>query len=83
VAAGKPGGLSEPTLHPFRTAHDRGSAAKDCREHAPAPEGFKIEVWADGIPERAPMAMATRHAVRHTATRRNVYAVVAAAASAR
>src|SRR5882672_5733990 len=48
---GKPPALAESTLHPF-APHLTGRPAKDLpTDKLKVPAGFKVEVWADGIPE--------------------------------
>src|SRR5882762_7692723 len=48
---GKPPALGESTLHPF-APNLTGRAAKDLpTDKLKVPAGFKVEVWAEGIPE--------------------------------
>src|SRR6195256_2849585 len=54
---GKPPAMGESTLHPF-APHMTGRAAKDLPVNTlKAPKGFKVEVWADGIPEARSLTM--------------------------
>src|SRR5256885_6333782 len=48
---GKPPAMGESTLHPF-APNLAGRAAKDLpTDKLKVPPGFKVEVWAEGIPE--------------------------------
>src|SRR5260221_11281363 len=47
---GKPPAMAESTLHPF-APHLTGRPAKDLpTDKLKVPAGFKVEVWAEGIP---------------------------------
>src|SRR5258706_3054592 len=74
---GKPAALSESTLHPF-APHLTGRAAKDLPVNTlKVPKGFKVEVWADGIPEARSMAMGDKGTLFvSNRNAKNVYAVV-------
>src|SRR5258706_15724028 len=54
---GKPAAHAESTLHPF-APHMTGRSAKDLPVNTlKVPAGFKVEGWADGIPEARSLAM--------------------------
>src|SRR5262245_28067256 len=54
---GKPPAMSESTLHPF-APHMTGRSAGDLPVNTlKVPQGFKVEVWADGIPEARSLAL--------------------------
>jgi len=54
---GKSAAQAESTLHPF-APHMTGRSAKDLPVNTlKVPAGFKVEVWADGIPEARSLAM--------------------------
>src|SRR5260221_5015464 len=54
---GKPPAMGESTLHPF-APHMTGRPAKDLPVSSlKVPKGFKVEVWADGIPEARSLAL--------------------------
>ena len=74
---GKPAALSESTLHPF-APHMTGRSAKDLPVNTlKVPAGFKVEVWADGIPEARSMAMGDKGTLFvSNRNAKNVYAVV-------
>ena len=74
---GKPQSMSESTLHPF-APHMTGRAAKELPLNTlKLPAGFKIEVWADGIPEARSMAMGDKGTLFvSNRIAKNVYAVV-------
>src|SRR5258706_13167006 len=60
---GKPAALQESTLHPF-APHMTGRPAKDLPvDKLKLPAGFKVEVWADGIPEARSMALGDKGTV--------------------
>src|SRR3954465_7427965 len=60
---GKPAAMSESTLHPF-APHMTGRAAKDLPVNTlKVPAGFKVEVWADGIPEARSLALGDKGTV--------------------
>src|ERR1700704_2228630 len=74
---GKPPALAESTLHPF-APHLTGRPAKDLPVNTlKAPAGFKVEVWADGIPEARSLALGEQGTVFvSNRNAKNVYAVV-------
>ena len=74
---GKPAAMSESTLHPF-APHMTGRASKDLPVNTlKVPAGFKVEVWADGIPEARSMAMGDKGTLFvSNRNAKNVYAVV-------
>ena len=65
------------TLHPF-APHMTGRAAKDLPvDKLKVPAGFKVEVWADGIPEARSLALGDKGTVFvSNRLAKNVYAVV-------
>src|SRR5438105_15796407 len=74
---GKPAGQSESTLHPF-AIEVTGKAAKDLPvDKLKVPAGFKVEVWAEGMPGARSMAQGDNGTV-FVGTRqlKEVYAVV-------
>jgi glucose/arabinose dehydrogenase len=74
---GKPPAMAESTLHPF-APHLTGRPAKDLPVNTlKAPAGFKVEVWADGIPEARSLALGDKGTVFvSNRNAKNVYAVV-------
>src|SRR5881394_4329725 len=74
---GKPAAMAESTLHPF-APHMTGRASKDLPVNTlKAPKGFKVEVFADGIPEARSMAMGDKGTLFvSNRNAKNVYAVV-------
>ncbi len=74
---GKPPALGESTLHPF-APNLTGRAAKDLpTDKLKAPPGFKVEVWAEGIPEARSLARGEKGTVFvSNRLSKNVYAVV-------
>jgi glucose/arabinose dehydrogenase len=74
---GKPAAQSESTLHPF-APHMTGRAAKELPlDKLKVPAGFKVEVWADGIPEARSLALGDNGTVFvSNRNAKNVYAVV-------
>jgi len=74
---GKPPALSESTLHPF-APHLTGRPAKDLpTDNLKVPAGFKVEVWAEGIPEARSLARGEKGTVFvSNRLSKNVYAVV-------
>src|SRR3954470_7799779 len=74
---GKPPALAESTLHPF-APHMTGRAAKELPVNKlKVPAGFKVEVWADGIPEARSLALGDNGTVFDSnRNAKNVYAVV-------
>jgi glucose/arabinose dehydrogenase len=72
---GKPAG--ESTLHPF-APHLTGRSAKELPvDTLKVPAGFKVEVWADGVPEARSLALGDRGTVFvSNRLSKNVYAVV-------
>src|ERR1051325_7306146 len=74
---GKPAALSESTLHPF-APHMTGRSAKDLPVNTlKVPAGFKVEVWADGIPEARSLALGDKGTVFvSNRNAKSVYAVV-------
>ncbi|HYY60758.1 MAG TPA: PQQ-dependent sugar dehydrogenase, partial [Burkholderiales bacterium] len=74
---GKPPAQSESTLHPF-AIEMTGKAAKDLPvDKLKVPSGFKVEVWAEGMPGARSMAQGDKGTV-FVGTRqlKDVYAVV-------
>jgi glucose/arabinose dehydrogenase len=65
------------TLHPF-APHMTGRASKDLPlDKLKVPAGFKVEVWADGIPEARSLALGDKGTVFvSNRLAKNVYAVV-------
>src|SRR5262245_1328444 len=74
---GKPAALQESTLHPF-APHMTGRAAKDLPVNSlKVPKGFKVEVWADGIPEARSLALGDKGTLFvSNRNAKSVYAVV-------
>ena len=74
---GKPPALGESTLHPF-APNLTGRAAKDLPiDKLKVPAGFKVEVWAEGIPEARSLARGEKGTVFvSNRLSKNVYAVV-------
>ena len=74
---GKPPAMAESTLHPF-APHMTGRPAKDLPVNKlKVPAGFKVEVWADGIPEARSLALGDKGTVFvSNRNAKNVYAVI-------
>src|SRR6185436_19642514 len=74
---GKPAAMSESTLHPF-APHMTGRPAKDLPVNKlKVPAGFKVEVWADGIPEARSLALGDKGTLFvSNRNAKNVYAVI-------
>jgi glucose/arabinose dehydrogenase len=74
---GKPPAQQESTLHPF-APHMTGRSAKDLPVNTlKAPDGFKVEVWAEGIPEARSLALGDKGTVFvSNRNAKSVYAVV-------
>src|SRR3954468_1762772 len=74
---GKPASAAESTLHPF-APHMTGRSAKELPVNTlKVPAGFKVEVWAEGIPEARSMAMGDKGTLFvSNRNAKNVYAVV-------
>ena len=74
---GKPPALQESTLHPF-APHMTGRPAKELPvDKLKVPAGFKIEVWAEGVPEARSLAVGDKGTVFvSNRLSKNVYAVV-------
>jgi glucose/arabinose dehydrogenase len=74
---GKPPALTESTLHPF-APHMTGRSAKELPvDTLKVPAGFKVEVWAEGIPEARSLALGDKGTVFvSNRISKNVYAVV-------
>ena len=74
---GKPAAMSESTLHPF-APHMTGRPAKDLPVNTlKVPAGFKVEVWADGVPEARSLALGDKGTVFvSNRNAKSVYAVV-------
>jgi glucose/arabinose dehydrogenase len=74
---GKPAALAESTLHPF-APHLTGRPAKELPiDKLKVPAGFKVEVWADGIPEARSLALGDKGTVFvSNRNAKSVYAVV-------
>jgi len=54
---GKPSGMSESTLHPFNIELTGKSSKELPVDKLKVPNGFKVEVWAEGMPGARSMAM--------------------------
>jgi len=74
---GKPPAMTESTLHPF-APHMTGRSAKELPvDKLKAPAGFKVEVWAEGIPEARSLALGDKGTVFvSNRISKNVYAVI-------
>ncbi|HXM81589.1 MAG TPA: PQQ-dependent sugar dehydrogenase [Burkholderiales bacterium] len=74
---GKPPAMAESTLHPF-APHLAGRPAKDLpTDKLKVPAGFKVEVWAEGVPEARSLARGEKGTVFvSNRLSKNVYAVV-------
>jgi glucose/arabinose dehydrogenase len=75
--AAPPAAMSESTLHPF-APHLAGRPAKELPlDKLKVPAGFKVEVWAEGVPEARSLARGEKGTV-FVSNRllKNVYAVV-------
>jgi glucose/arabinose dehydrogenase len=74
---GKPPAQSESTLHPF-APHMTGRSAKDLPiDTLKVPAGFKVEVYAEGIPEARSLALGDKGTVFvSNRISKNVYAIV-------
>jgi len=74
---GKPSAMQESTLHPF-APHMTGRSAKELPVNTlKVPAGFKVEVWAEGIPEARSLALGDKGTVFvSNRIAKNVYAVV-------
>jgi glucose/arabinose dehydrogenase len=74
---GKPPAMLESTLHPF-APHMTGRSAKELPiDKLKAPAGFKVEVWAEGIPEARSLALGDKGTVFvSNRISKNVYAVI-------
>jgi glucose/arabinose dehydrogenase len=74
---GKPPAQSESTLHPF-APHMTGRSAKDLPLNTlKVPAGFKVEVYAEGIPEARSLALGDKGTVFvSNRISKNVYAIV-------
>ena len=60
---GKPDAMKESTLHPF-APHMTGRSAKELPiDSLKVPQGFKVEVWAEGIPEARSLALGDKGTV--------------------
>src|SRR5690349_21593859 len=60
---GKPAGMSESTPHPF-APHMTGRSAKELPlDTLKVPQGFKVEVWAEGIAEARSLALGDKGTV--------------------
>src|SRR5439155_11634296 len=65
------------TLHPFAPQMTGRPASELPIDRLRAPEGFKVEVWADGIPEARSLALGDKGTVFvSNRLAKNVYAVV-------
>ncbi len=69
--------MAESTLHPF-APHLTGRPAKDLPVNKlKVPAGFKVEVWADGIPEARSLALGDKGTVFvSNRNAKSVYAVI-------
>src|SRR5438309_9277598 len=74
---GKPPAMGESTLHPF-APNLTGRAAKDLpTDKLKVPAGFKVEVWAEGIPEARSLTLGEKGTVFvSNRNAKSVYAVV-------
>jgi len=74
---GKPAAEANSTLHPF-APHMTGRDAKELPiSTLKVPAGFKVEVWADGVPEARSLALGDKGTVFvSNRNGKNVYAVV-------
>src|SRR3954466_11816077 len=74
---GKPAALAESTLHPF-APHMTGRPSSELPlDKLKVPAGFKVEVWAEGIPEARSLALGDKGTVFvSNRNAKNVYAVV-------
>src|SRR3954462_12719450 len=74
---GKPSSMQESTLHPF-APHMTGRSGKELPLNTlKVPAGFKVEVWAEGIPEARSLALGDNGTVFvSNRLSKNVYAVV-------
>src|SRR6267378_1932559 len=74
---GRPPAMGESTLHPF-APHLTGRPAKDLpTDKLRVPAGFKVEVWAEGIPEARSLARGEKGTVFvSNRLSKSVYAVV-------
>src|SRR3954468_197232 len=60
---GKPPAMAESTLHPF-APHMTGRAAKELPlDKLKVPAGFKVEVWAENVPEARSLALGEKGTV--------------------
>ena len=74
---GKPPALSESTLHPFAPILTGRPAKELPLDKLKVPAGFKVEVWADGIPEARSLALGDKGTLFvSNRNAKNVYAVV-------
>jgi glucose/arabinose dehydrogenase len=74
---GKPAGQAESTLHPFAPIITGRPAKELPLDKLKVPAGFKVEVWADGIPEARSLALGDKGTVFvSNRNGKNVYAVV-------
>ncbi|QRX81637.1 sorbosone dehydrogenase family protein [Glaciimonas sp. PAMC28666] len=76
-AQGMPADLANSTLHPIASILIGRSASELPIEKLKVPPGFKVEVWADGIPDARSLALGTKGTV-FVSNRglSNVYAVI-------
>ncbi len=74
---GKPAAMSESALHPF-APYMTGRSASDLPINTlKVPAGFKVEVWADGVPEARSLALGDKGTVFvSNRNGKNVYAVL-------
>jgi len=74
---GKPAAMSESTLHPFAIEVTGKSSSELPINKLKVPSGFKVEVWAEGMPGARTMALGDKGTV-FVGTRqlKDVYAVV-------
>lgn len=74
---GKPATMNDSTLHPF-APHMTGRSAKELPVNTlKVPGGFKVEVWAEGIPEARSLALGDKGTVFvSNRNAKNVYAIV-------
>src|ERR1051325_5662673 len=74
---GKPPALQESTLHPFAPNLTGRQASELPVQRLKVPAGFKVEVWAEGIPEARSLAVGDKGTVFvSNRLSKNVYAVV-------
>jgi glucose/arabinose dehydrogenase len=74
---GKPPAMSESSLHPFAPNMTGRSAKEVPFDKLKVPAGFKVEVWAEGVPEARSLALGDKGTVFvSNRLAKSVYAVV-------